>query len=84
MVYQATITPKCSIYSDSTMVYAYYGISPNSFDNQTRIIGNRRCKFNISYNVAIAHLGWYTSDIGLEQWVNIVHETVCRQWFGVV
>ena len=35
-------------------------------------------------SVAIAHLGWDTSDIGLGQWVNIVHETVCRQWFGVV
>ena len=34
--------------------------------------------------VAIAHLGLYTSDIGLGQWVNIIHETVCRQWFGVV
>ena len=33
--------------------------------------------------VAVAHLGLYTSDIGWGQWVNIVHETVCRQWFGV-
>ena len=35
-------------------------------------------------SVVIAHLGLYTSDIGLGQWVNIIHETVCRQWFGVV
>ena len=34
-------------------------------------------------SVAIAHLGLYTSDSGLGQWVNIVHETVCGQWFGV-
>ena len=33
--------------------------------------------------VAIAHLGLYTSDIGWGQWVNIVHKTVCRHWFGV-
>ena len=33
--------------------------------------------------VASAHLGLYTSDIGWGQWVNIIHETVCRQWFGV-
>ena len=31
-------------------------------------------------SVAIAHLGLYTSDIGLGQWVYIIHETVCRQW----
>ena len=34
--------------------------------------------------MVIAHLGLYTSDVGLGQWVNIIHETVCRQWFGVV
>ena len=34
-------------------------------------------------SVAIAHLGLYTSDIGWGQWVNIIHETVCRPWFGV-
>ena len=33
-------------------------------------------------SVAIAHLGLCTSDIGLGQWVNIIHETVWRQWFG--
>ena len=33
--------------------------------------------------VVIAHLGLYTSDIGLGLWVNIMHKTVCRQWFGV-
>ena len=34
-------------------------------------------------SVAIEHLGLYILDIGWGQWVNIVHETVCRQWFGV-
>ena len=33
--------------------------------------------------VAIRHMVLYTSDIGWFRWVNIVHETVCRQWFGV-
>ena len=33
--------------------------------------------------VAIGNMGLYTSDIGWVRWVNIVHETVCRQWFGV-
>ena len=33
--------------------------------------------------VAIVHMGLYTSDIGWGRWLNIVHETVCRQWFGV-
>ena len=31
MVYQATITPKCSIYSDSTMVYVYYGETKSEY-----------------------------------------------------
>ena len=45
MGYQVTITPKCSIYSGSTMVYVgkfQIHVSPNSMDNQIRIIGTRR------------------------------------------
>ena len=36
-----------------------------------------------SNSVAIGQLGLHTSDIGWVRWVNIVHETDCRQWFGV-
>ena len=39
--------------------------------------------FTMATSVAIAHLGLYSSDIGWGQWVNIVHKTVCRQWFRV-
>ena len=28
-------------------------------------------------------MGLYTSDIGWGRWLNIVHETVRRRWFGV-
>ena len=42
-------------------------------------------RLDLYISVAIAHLGLYTSDIGWGQWVNIVHETVCRLvrgWLG--
>ena len=34
-------------------------------------------------SVAIVHMGLYTSDIGWVRGINIVHETVRRQWSGV-
>ena len=34
-------------------------------------------------SVAIVHKGLYATNIGWGRWLNIVHKTVCRQWFGV-
>ena len=52
MVYQATITPKCSIYSDSTMVYIYYGETKSEYHQIPKP------KFNI---VPRAYIGRYTT-----------------------
>ena len=43
--------------------------------------------YNTSFCVSIYKcsdraLRLYISDIGLGRWVIIIHETVCRQWFG--
>ena len=55
MVYQATIIPKCSIYSDSTMVYVYYGETKSEYHqihsiNKYVVLEERR-KLNSIYSL---------------------------------
>ena len=74
------LSPNCS--------YRYVMILYRSISSQGFITRKNNHKLNFftssdDHTVEIANLGLYTSNFGWGRWVNIVHETVCRQWFGV-